>query len=315
MIDRERRDSSGAAEVCLPSDESRLLRARLGQLGLASIVDVHTHFMPDRVMAKVWSYFDHVGPLTGREWPIAYRYSESERLDRLRDLGVSRFTSLVYPHKPGMATWLNDWCAQFAARTPDCLHSATFYPEPGADGYVREALAAGAKVFKAHVQVGDYDPNDPLLDPVWSIMESSGTPVIIHAGHGPAPGTFTGPDGMRRLLRRYPGLCLIVAHLGLPDYGQFIDLVEQYPRVHLDTTMVFTAFTEVNHPFPEALRPRLLDIGDRILFGSDFPNIPYSYLDAVDAILNLDLGSSWARGVLHDNADRLLDPSVTRQGR
>ncbi len=174
-------------------------------------------------------------------------------------------------------------------------------------GYgTREALAAGAKVFKAHVQVGDYDPNDPLLDPVWSIVESSGAPVIIHAGHGPAPGTFTGPAGMRRLLQRYPGLCLIVAHLGLPDYGQFIDLVEQYPRVHLDTTMVFTAFTETNHPFPGSLRPRLLDIGDRILFGSDFPNIPYSYFDAVDAILSLDLGPSWARGVLHDNAYRLF---------
>ena len=294
----------------MPPDEPGLLRARLDQLGLASIIDVHTHFMPDRVMAKVWSYFDQVGPLTGRPWPIAYRYSESERVRRLGTLGVSRFTSLAYPHKPGMAAWLNDWCAQFAARTPGCLHSGTFHPEADAATYVREALAAGAQVFKAHVQVGDYDPNDPLLDPVWSLLESSGTPVIIHAGHGPAPGTFTGPTGVQRLLRRYPGLCLVIAHLGLPDYGEFIDLVAEYPRVYVDTTMVFTAFTEVNHPFPDALRPRLLDIGSRIVFGSDFPNIPYSYLDAVDAILRLELGSAWVRGVLHDNAHRLFS---TRQ--
>ena len=67
-----------------------------------------------------------------------------------------------------MAAWLNEWAAEFAAATPDCLHTATFYPEPDAAEYVRAAIGRGTRIFKAHIQVGDYDPADPLLDDVWA---------------------------------------------------------------------------------------------------------------------------------------------------
>ncbi|MBS4754593.1 amidohydrolase [Nocardioides sp. zg-ZUI104] len=286
--------------------EASAVRALWEPLGIPGIVDVHTHFMPDRVLRKVWAYFDQVGPLTGRTWPITYRFDEERRIEILRDLGVRRFTSLNYPHRAGMAQWLNEWSAEFAASYEACLHSATFYPEPGAGAYVAAAIDAGAQVFKAHVQVGDYDPNDPLLDPVWEVLAERRVPVVIHAGHGPAPGTFTGPAGMARLLQRYPGLVLVVAHMGLPDYGAFLDLVEQHDGVHLDTTMAFTRFTEETAPFPRAELPRLRDLGQRVLFGSDFPNIPYPYLESVRAVVDLDLGDDWLRGVLHDNAVRLF---------
>src|SRR5437588_3539390 len=98
-------------------------------LGLPGVIDVHTHFMPKPVMDKVWRYFDSAGPLVGREWPIAYRMVESERVQILRRFGVLGFTALVYPHKPQMAAWLNQWAAQFSRQTPDCLATATFYPE------------------------------------------------------------------------------------------------------------------------------------------------------------------------------------------
>ena len=290
----------------VPPDEPARLRRHLEALGLSGLVDVHTHFMPDRVMAKVWAYFDRAGPLTGRAWPISYRLPQDDRLARLRALGVEAFPSLVYPHKPGMAQWLNGWCRDFAAATPDCLPSATFFPEPGAGAYVADAVASGARVFKAHVQVGGYDPNDPLLDDVWDVLAQTATPVVIHAGDGPAPGAHTGPDGVRRLLARHPRLTLVVAHLGLPDYADFLDLAAAHERVHLDTTMAFTDFTEEVDPFPPALLPRLRDLGDRVLFGSDFPNIPYSYLHAVESVLRLDLGDDWARGVLAGNARRLF---------
>lgn len=292
--------------------EAATLAAVLTEVGLDWIIDVHTHFMPQPVMDKVWRYFDQVGPLTGRPWPITYRFDEIDRIDALRTFNVRNFTALVYPHKPGMAAWLNSWAADFAAATPGCLHSATFYPEPEAPAYVAEAISSGTKVFKAHLQVGDYSANDPQLDGVWGVLHESGTPVVIHCGDGPAPGRFTGPAGMEHLLNRFPRLTLIVAHLGLPDYTAFLDLCERHENVHLDTTMAFTAFTEATHPFPPDLRPRLADLGQRVVFGSDFPNIPYRYADAVRAVVDLGLGHGWVRGVLHDNAQQLFDlPSVT----
>lgn len=282
-------------------------------LGLPGIIDVHTHFMPKQVMDKVWQYFDAAGPMVGRPWPITYRTDEEARLRTLRGFGARAFTSLVYPHKPQMAAWLNQWAAQFAAGTPDCLSTATFYPEPGAAGYVTAAIDGGARVFKAHVQVGAYDPLDPLLDDVWGVLADAEIPVVIHCGSGPAPGVHTGPDPIGAVLARHPALRLIIAHMGMPEYSAFLDICEKYAGVHLDTTMAFTDFVEQTMPFPPGDHARLRAMGDRILFGSDFPNIPYGYLHAMSVLTALPgVDDDWLRGVLHDNAARLfaLRPAV-----
>jgi uncharacterized protein len=269
-------------------------------------MDIHTHFMPPNVLAKVWAFFEGGRAGVGRAWPIAYRRPEEERVALLRAFGVRRFGALLYPHKPDMAAWLNSWAAGFAARTPDALHSATFFPEPGAAGYVAEAIGAGARLFKAHLQVGGYDPRDEMLTAIWGMLAEAQVPVVVHCGSGPTPGVFTGPEPISGVLARHPRLTMIVAHLGAPEYGEFLDLADRYPRVHLDTTMAFTDFMERLVPFPAALLPRLADAGDRILLGSDFPNIPYRYLHQLEALAGLDLGAPWLRAVCHDNAVRLL---------
>ncbi|MEE4493712.1 amidohydrolase family protein [Streptomyces sp. BE230] len=289
----------------MSDDRDDVVRFR-ERLGLPGIIDVHTHFMPEQVLRKVWAYFDSVGPLTGMEWPIAYRHDEDERLALLRSFGVLRFTSMLYPHKAGMAPWLNGWAADFAGRVPDCLHTATFFPEEGVEKYVAEAVEAGARVFKSHIQVGAYDPNDPLLEPVWGLLAEASVPVVIHCGSGPAPGRYTGPEPIGRLLARHPRLRLIVAHMGMPEYTEFLALAETYREVRLDTTMTFTDFTEDFIPFPVAERGRLAALGDRILLGTDFPNIPYPYAHQLHALERLGLGDDWLRAVCHDNADALF---------
>jgi len=262
--------------------------------------------MPQNVLSKVWAFFEQDRAEVGQPWPIVYRGSEDERVAALRAFGVRAFSALAYPHKPGMAPWLNAWSAQFAARTPDALHSATFFAEPGAAGYVAEAIGAGARLFKAHLQVGRYDPRDPLLDPVWGLLAEARVPVIVHCGSGPTPGRHTGPGPVSEVLARHRALIMIVAHLGAPEYGEFLDLAGRYQGVHLDTTMAFTDFMDRIAPFPAALRPCLNDAADRILLGTDFPNIPYPYLHQLEALARLDLGAPWLRAVCHDNAAALL---------
>ncbi|MFF8190481.1 amidohydrolase family protein [Streptomyces bobili] len=276
------------------------------RIGVPGLIDVHTHFMPERVLRKVWEYFDAVGPMTGIGWGITYRHEEDERIALLRQFGVRAFTAMLYPHKAGMAAWLNGWAADFAARTPDCLHTATLFPEEGVAEYVRAAVEAGARVFKSHVQVGAYDPTHELLDPVWGMLAEAGVPVVMHCGSGPARGKHTGPEPVGRLLARHPRLPLVVAHMGMPEYTDFLDLAERYAEVRLDTTMAFTDFSERLSPFPAREFGRLADLGDRILLGSDFPNIPYPYLHQLDALERLGLGDEWLRGVCYENGARLF---------
>ncbi len=168
-------------------------------------------------------------------------------------MGVRRFPTLPYAHRPGVAAYLNDWARGFAREVPESLWSATFYPEPEAATYVEELLADGVEVFKVHVQVGEFHLDDPLLDPVWGMLEDAGTPVVIHAGSGPVGNDYTGPEPMRRVLDRFPRLAAVIAHMGAPEYADFLALAERFEQVRLDTTMVFTDFFDVDAPYPPDL--------------------------------------------------------------
>jgi uncharacterized protein len=275
-------------------------------LGLPGLADIHVHFLPAEVLRKVWAFFDRAETSYGMAWPVHYRADEQARLDLVRSFGLRAIPALTYPHKPGMARWLNDWCAQFAARVPDAVHSATLFPEDGVGDYVAEALRAGARLFKVHVQVGDFSPADPLLDPAWGLLEDAAVPIVIHAGSAPAPGRFTGPDHVRELLHRFPRLALVIAHLGMNEYDAFADLVERYPNVHLDTTMAGTDFTNTFAPMPPGYVRRLGDLGERVVLGADFPNIPYPYYEQLAALDRLGLGDDWLRAVLWRNGARLM---------
>jgi len=285
-------------------------------LGIPGLFDVHTHFLPPRVMAKVRHQFDTAGPLIGRAWPLAYRAGDEDLVATLRSFGVRRFSALAYAHRPDMAEFLNDWAFAFADRTPGCLRSATFFPEPGAASYVADRVAAGAEIFKIHVQVGGFDVRDPLLADAWGVLEDAGTPVVLHAGSGPVGTPYTGPEPVADLLTRFPRLALVIAHLGAPEYAEFVALAETFERVHVDTTMVFTSFfDEIGAGFPRDLLPRLRELQPKVLLGSDFPNIPYPYAEQLAGLARLDLGDEWLRAVCWDNAVRLFGESESRSGR
>jgi predicted TIM-barrel fold metal-dependent hydrolase len=272
-------------------------------LGLPGLIDIHVHFYPERMLRKVWKYFDDYF------WKITYRGTERERLDHLNSLGVKAFPALTYAHKPGMAAGLNDWALSFAAEHPGCLPSATFYPEPGVLDYVTKSVDNGARIFKVHLQVGAFDPRDELLAPVWGLLAETGTPIVTHAGSGPLPGEFTGAGPLAEVLARHPRLQVIIAHMGTPEYEPFLELAERFERVRLDTTMAFTDFLQDVSPYPVQLLDRVKDLGmaGKVLLGTDYPNIPHPYAHQLEALARLDFGDEWLRAVCWHNAQSLLD--------
>lgn len=291
--------------------------AFVASLGLPGLVDVHTHFLPDRVMAKVWAYFDAAESHYGMAWPVHYRTSVAERLATLDELGVQTFAPLVYPHKPGMARWLIEWVTEFAAHAPGAVPTATLFPEPDVADYLGAAVAAGARVVKVHVQVGGFDPRDPLLRPAWGLLAEAAVPAIVHCGNGPLRGAHTGLDVFGEVLAAHPRLPVVLAHAGMPEFGAALDLVHRYERVHLDTTMVGVPFSLSYAPLPHDWAARLVAVADRVVLGTDFPNIPYPYAEQLRAIAGWAaadgrLGSPFLRSVLHDAPARLLRTTAPR---
>jgi hypothetical protein len=285
------------------------VRAFWEGLGLPGLFDVHVHFLPPNIQRAVWEVFDSAGPKIGREWPIRYRQSHEERVELLRAMGVRRFSTLPYAHKPGVAAYLNDWSRTFASDLPEVLWSGTFYPEDGVTAYVAELVEAGVELFKLHLQVGEFHLDDPLLDDVWGLLSEADVPILVHAGSGPVGNDFTGPGSMQRLLERHPRLPIIVAHMGAPEVVRFLRLAEGYERVRLDTTMVFTDFFGM--PYPDGLVPRLVDLQPKILLGTDFPTIPYPYATQLEGLARLELGDDWLRAVCWDNGVGLFGLAST----
>jgi hypothetical protein len=305
--------SGRTTQVPAPREDAEV-PAYLEALGIPGLADVHVHFHPDRLTERIWGFFDEGERHYGMAWPIVYRTSATERLRTLRALGVHDVPALTYAHKAGMAESINRWCAKFAEEHPGVLRCATLYPEPGMTEQVAAALEDGLQLVKVHVSVSDLAPDDDLLGGSWELLARARVPVVIHAGSGPRVlgrgAGHTGPAALRRLLTTHPELTLVVAHLGMPEYDGFADLVERYPRVHLDTTMAGTDFMERTMPVPRHFVGRLGELRERVVLGSDFPNIPYAYAHQLEALHRWELGDDWLRDVLWHNGRRLLGLDV-----
>jgi uncharacterized protein len=278
--------------------------AFLAALGIPGIVDAHVHFLPDNLQDAVWRWFDRLSPA----WPVTYRAPAPDRLATLARIGVRHHTALAYAHRPGMLTFLNEHTLGLAAAVPAVIATFTIFPEPGVGAETARCLAAGGRAVKVHLQVGGFDATDHLLDEAWRLLEDAGTPVILHAGavaDGSGNEQWCGPAPVRRLLARFPGLRLVIAHLGAPDHEAFVAIAEQHPGVWLDTAMVFTDRPYLA-PTPLHLIERVGAIGDRIVFGSDFPTIPHAFAAQVSGLAALGLGDDWLRQVLWGNGERLF---------
>lgn len=266
------------------------------------MIDAHVHFFPERLFGAIWRVFE--GP--EGYWPVRYKLHGEALVDFLRSAGVQRFVSLVYAHKPGLAAPLNDFIAESASRFPELIPFGTVYA--GDADPLRDAVRAideyGFQGLKLQPAVTHEMPDDPRFFPVYELLQSRDKVVLCHSGSAPQQWMFDGPERLRRIMERFPRLKFIVAHCGALEYEGFAAVASDYPTVYFDTAMISVPCEgfEGNCPGVDFYRR----FADRILFGSDFPNIPYAYEDQVGGIRALNLGAAAEQGLFHDNAARLL---------
>jgi uncharacterized protein len=273
------------------------------------LVDVHTHLMPERLFGAVRAYF------RARLWQPRYDGPAQNLVETLLEMGVARFVFMPYSHREGMSRSLNHWVANVQSTfAPHAIGFGTFHPDDAEaiPELAREAFGQlGLRGAKLHPQVGRFALDDPRLYPMYEHAVDSGAVIVIHAGRVPEAGDYVGARAFTRLMRRFPALTVIVAHAGADEFDAFFDLCGLYEGVFLDTAMVFSRYLGGPPPIQ-----RVLEFQDRVLYGSDFPNIPYPVSDGVQAILDLRLGRALEEKLLCTNAARLLglDPATLVTG-
>lgn len=272
------------------------------------IIDTHVHVFPQKLSDAVRQWFDV------HAWTFKYRGTPEELIQAQFENGAAGLVFLSYAHRPGIADQLNGFIAQLLERFPHTVGLAALHPE---DENPRQILKRAHEEFglcglKMHCHVQKVAPDDPVLFPVYeAILEFDGI-LNIHAGREPAIDaygldvrTITGAGRVENILNRYPGLKMIIPHLGTDESDRFYALLDQYPNLYLDTTMMMADF------FPVSVdRERLIQYADRILYGSDFPHIPYDMEREVRGILDLDMGEDANRKILFENASTLFNIQV-----
>ncbi len=267
------------------------------------MVDSHVHLLPERLARKIRAYFDaHIS----KDHILAYPLDQEALLAALYDLGIDTVWTLPYTHKAEIAAGLNEASAAIVARHANApvevIGGATVHPhdsDPAA--IVREALDRyGLRVLKLHCSVGNFEADDPALDPVWALVAARRMPVVVHIGHATSGQTAAAELlPLERVALRHPEARIIIAHCGHPAGPQALDLVEKYPTIYADLTPVVTE--------PVALpTERVHQLSHKLLFGSDAPNTVLTVEEALAHVKSFGLNAQAEAGILGGNARRLI---------
>jgi predicted TIM-barrel fold metal-dependent hydrolase len=151
--------------------------------------------------------------------------------------------------------------------------------------------------------------DDERLFAVYARAEAAGHILVLHVGTMPYRDPFTGVARFRRVLARFPRLTVVVAHMGAFESEAFLALLDAHPNLYVDTTMALAPAAARHVGAEPAAIPdeALIRYQDRILFGSDFPLIPYDYEEERRWAWDRALPDAVRRKIFHDNAARLLD--------
>ncbi|MBN8808228.1 MAG: amidohydrolase family protein [Sphingomonas sp.] len=208
-----------------------------------------------------------------------------------------------------------DWTARAEGRILPAIGDV--WPLPSV-AQLRAAHRAGhLKVIgEITAQYDGVPPNDPALEPYYTLAEELDIPVGVHVGPGP-PGIayFAAPKmrlrdaratALEDVLVRHPRLRLYVMHAGWPFADDMIALLYAHPQVYVDTGIIDYAFPRAEF---HAYLKRLVDAGfaRRIMFGSDQMIWPAAIDTAIEGITSAPfLTPAQKRDILHDNAARFL---------
>jgi predicted TIM-barrel fold metal-dependent hydrolase len=265
------------------------------------VVDAHVHIFPPRVFDAIWRWFD------ANAWPVLRRRYAEEAVAFLDAQGVERLWALHYAHVEGMARALNAYVSEVARRSPRVVPFGTVLPgEPGALDVVAESLdTLGHAGLKLHCHVQKVAPDDERMFPIYEAVARRGKVIVLHAGREPSHPAYgfdcrgrCGLEPVARVVERFPELKLVVPHLGADQWREFLALCRSSRNLYLDTAMAVGGWLTDDRPG----REELLAVSDRLLFGSDFPNLPYEWPLERDWLLGLGLPQEALTAILGGNA-------------
>ncbi|MFC7155822.1 amidohydrolase family protein [Halomarina halobia] len=271
----------------------------------SDVTDAHVHLMPERLMTAIRSALHDEA---GWSFPDSAAQADVERV--LRAQGVARYVALPYAHKPGIARELNGWLLERAGASEMAIPFATVHADDEVRTVVRDAFEAGARGLKFQCPVQGCAPDDPRLDPAYELAAEYDRPIVFHAGTAPMfeDSPHVGLDRFRAFVDSYPEVRACCAHMGTYEHEGFLELARERESVFLDTCVAMASTAPDLLGFDPASIPDAAfeDLAGRIMYGSDYPNVPYAYEREREHLLSRDLSDEAFDALLRGAAARFL---------
>jgi predicted TIM-barrel fold metal-dependent hydrolase len=280
------------------------------------IIDAHVHGFPDRLFEKIWAYFEQ------NYWNIDQKQYFDELTKSLHGFGVSGHTILNYAHKPGISRELNNWTKSIKEKYDYIIPFGTVHPDDGELELELETLldpkGYDFKGLKFQLMVTDFEPSYSKMNLVYEKLVKYNKILVIHAGTGPTidfiinknleVSDHVGINKFKAILESYPTLKVQIPHMGAMETLEFFDLALNHKNLMFDTSMFFDFIGSYHSnsskyaQFFKKVIQRIPELQDRIMFGSDYPNIPFNYKVCIDSILKLGLNKEILEKIFWKNA-------------
>jgi uncharacterized protein len=173
--------------------------------------------------------------------------------------------------------------------------------------HLQEMVAGrGARGIKVHPVLQRFSMDDRRMYPIYETCRALGVPVIAHAGPSRTGPQLAEPRAFADVLRAFPDLPIVLAHLGGGAWRQALEIARAFPNAHFDCCEILAWTGATNAPDDEQLARLIRDIGpERVLMGTDFPW--YGLDETVEHVSRLPLLSREEKtAILGANATRLL---------
>jgi predicted TIM-barrel fold metal-dependent hydrolase len=164
----------------------------------------------------------------------------------------------------------------------------------------------GLRGVKLNPAMQEFDPTSPAAMEVYKEAERLQMPLLIHTGL-----TFSNRFSIQHnqplvyddIARKHPKLRICLAHMGWPWVWDSVLVVIRNPNVYLDTAGTYVG-SPVEHlrQITSTLSSRVIEnvLGERLMFGSDYPRIEMNKM--FDAIAMLPIRPETLRAILGENA-------------
>lgn len=144
---------------------------------------------------------------------------------------------------------------------------------------------------------------------MWPIYEAcleEGIPILAHCGPAMGNEQYAEPRVFAEVFDAFPGLNLVLAHVGGGAWNQVLEIAGAYPQANFDCSEIICWLGAPRAPTEHEIAQLILDIGpERVMMGSDFPW--YDIDHTVDRVMSLPLLSFGEKeGMLGANAENIL---------